>query len=112
MNRFLWLAAIVGMLAACGSAPLQDPPAASAAASLPVSGLPADAGPLPAPILRARSRWEPVRWSELPGLEQDNLHEAWNAWVKSCERPAPPFNALCPQVRRLSLASALEQRRW
>ncbi|MEO7549118.1 MAG: MltA domain-containing protein [Ramlibacter sp.] len=112
MNRFLWLAAIVGMLSGCGSVPLQELPPAAPTASPPVYGTPADTGPLPPALLQPRSRWQPVRWSELPGLAEDSLHEAWNAWVRSCERPAPAFAALCPQVRRLSIASALEQRSW
>jgi membrane-bound lytic murein transglycosylase A len=106
------MAAIVGMLSACGSAPLQEAPPATVPGAAPSAALPADAAPLPPVLLQARSRWQPVRWSELPGLADDNLYEAWNAWVKSCERPGPAFAALCPQVRRLSLASALEQRSW
>ena len=51
-------------------------------------------------------------WSELPGFETDALHEAWNAWLRSCERPAPAFVPLCGDVRRLSIASEAEQRAW
>ncbi len=102
------------MLAACGSAP--PLPAESFPVSLPIpatsASLPEDAAPLPPPITTARSRWTPVRWSELPGFDEDALHEAWNAWLRSCERPAAPWTALCPQVRRLSIASAQEQRAW
>jgi membrane-bound lytic murein transglycosylase A len=64
------------------------------------------------PLPRGKSRWQPVSWSELPGFNEDALHEAWNAWLKSCERPAAAFGALCPQVRQLSIASADEQRAW
>ena len=53
-----------------------------------------------------------MRWSELPGFADDALHEAWNAWLKSCERPGPAFAPLCPEVRRLSIASPDEQREW
>jgi membrane-bound lytic murein transglycosylase A len=74
--------------------------------------VPADTGPLPPPILQAKSRWQPVRWAELPGFGSDALYEAWNAWLKSCERPAPAFGALCPEVRRLSIASPEEQLGW
>ena len=100
------------MLGGCGSVPL--PPADEAAPARP-SGVPldpADTGPLPAPLAQGKSRWLPVRWAELPGFGEDALHEAWNAWLKSCERPAPPFSALCPEVRRLSIGSADEQRGW
>ncbi|MCZ4313427.1 MltA domain-containing protein [Comamonadaceae bacterium G21597-S1] len=117
---------IVEMLVACAT-PLPDPAApvtpsrtAAVPSSMPaVSPLP----PLSAPIAddvaelppvrqQARSRWIPVRWAELPGWSEDALHEAWNAWLKSCERPGPVFAALCPDVRLLSLASREQQQRW
>lgn len=71
-----------------------------------------DTAPLPGVLQQARSRWIPVRWAELPGFADDALHEAWNAWIKSCERPGAAFAALCPEVRLLVLASSAEQRRW
>ncbi|HSV34036.1 MAG TPA: MltA domain-containing protein [Ramlibacter sp.] len=111
MSRFLGVVLIVGTLAGCGSVPL--PPAdevARPAATVP--GLPGDIGPLPPAIVQVKSRWQPVRWAEVPGFADDALHEAWNAWLKSCERPAAPLAALCPEVRRLSIGSAAEQRAW
>jgi membrane-bound lytic murein transglycosylase A len=48
----------------------------------------------------------------LPGLEEDTLYEAWNAWIKSCERPNSALAGLCSDVRRLSIASPAEQRDW
>jgi membrane-bound lytic murein transglycosylase A len=54
----------------------------------------------------------PVRWAELPGLADDPLFDAWNAWLKSCERPGPVFGPLCGDIRRLSIGSAQEQRAW
>src|SRR6185369_966624 len=111
MSRSLWNAAIVGMLAGCASVPLPRsdevparPPAAPHA--------PADTAPLPAPLLQGKSRWQPVPWSELPGFGEDALHEAWNAWLKSCERPGAAFAAMCPEVRRLSIGSGEDQRAW
>ena len=115
------MAAIVGTLAGCGSVPLPpEPPAPSpasapAVASLPFASsgaLPDDTAPLPPPLLQGASRWRAVRWSELNGFADDALHEAWNAWLKSCERPGPVFASLCPDVRRLSIASADDQREW
>jgi membrane-bound lytic murein transglycosylase A len=72
---------------------------------------PADGPSLP-PRTQGKSRWVPVDWSELPGFGSDTLFEAWNAWLKSCERPGPAFAPLCGEVRRLSIASADEQRAW
>jgi membrane-bound lytic murein transglycosylase A len=73
---------------------------------------PGDLGPLPPAIVQGKSRWQPTRWSELPGFAEDAIHEAWNAWLKSCERPGPAFAPLCGEVRRLSIATPAEQREW
>ena len=63
-------------------------------------------------MVQGKSRWVPVRWAELPGFEDDALYEAWNAWLKNCERPGPTFAPLCTDARRLSIASGEEQRAW
>lgn len=123
LQHALWhgaSAVIVGMLAACAGPPLRE--AAPVAVPSPAGGtprpadtagaLPDDTGPLPGVLQQGKSRWVPVRWTELPGFAQDPLHEAWNAWVKSCERPGPAFAALCGEVRRLSIGSGAEQRAW
>jgi membrane-bound lytic murein transglycosylase A len=119
MNRFLltllW-AVILGMLSACGSAPrvpvLTRP--AERTLELPVDQpvLATDAPLLAAPITQAKSRWTPVPWTDLPGFGEDTLFEAWNAWLKSCERPGATFAPLCADVRRLSIGSAQEQQAW
>jgi membrane-bound lytic murein transglycosylase A len=118
MSRVLWIAAIVGTLAACASVPLppMQParvPSAPAPAPAPATlTAPDDGAPLPPALVHGKSRWQPVRWSELPGFGSDALHEAWNAWIRSCERPPQPLAALCPEVRRLSIGTADEQRAW
>jgi membrane-bound lytic murein transglycosylase A len=115
MNRFLWIAAIVGTVAGCASTPPPStplPPPADDAAAPPAPALALDTASLPAPLLQGRARWVPVRWAELPGFSGDALHEAWNAWLKSCERPGPVFGPLCPEVRQLSIATVEEQRAW
>lgn len=101
------------MLAACASAPAPSPPSLPAVAlALARADVSADNAPLPNPILRANSRWTPVRWAELPGFADDALYQAWNAWLKSCERPGPVFAPLCAEVRRLSIGDAEAQRAW
>ena len=105
------------MLASCATKPTPPPPGVPptlppAETPLPPPGDTADSPPIGPAVLRARSRWVPVRWADLPGLEQDNTTEAWNAWIKSCERPGPTFAPLCSEVRRLSLATPEEQRGW
>ncbi len=102
--------------AGCASLPLpsdEPPPArAPAPAPSPAARLPADEVPLGPALVRGNARWQPVRWSELPGVADDALNEAWNAWLRNCERPQPVTGALCPEVRRLVLASPEEQRDW
>lgn len=120
MNRLLSTVVsglIVGMLAACGSSPPPRPassvPAASSAPATSVAPDRRDRGAsLPGPILQSKSRWTAVHWAELPGFEEDALFEAWNAWLKSCERPGPVFAPLCAEVRRLSIGDAAQQRAW
>ena len=117
MNQFSrWKSAtILGMqavafavlLAACGTTPLPpEMPERSAPSQ------PGDDGPLPPALTQGKSRWVPVRWRELPGVESDALHEAWNAWIRSCERPPATWAPLCPQVRRLAIGTREEQRAW
>jgi membrane-bound lytic murein transglycosylase A len=101
-----WWLAILGTLAGCSSAPPLDEPAGTGEMAA------RHAGPLPPPINQAKSRWVAVPWSELPGLEQDALQEAWPAWLRSCERKHPVWTALCPEVRELASASATAQREW
>lgn len=114
--RFLGAAVVAGVLTSCAvkSPPRPAAPPASPATepALPPPGPVADGAPIGPAIERGRSRWVPVRWADLPGFEQDNTTEAWNAWIKSCERPGATFGRLCSEVRRLSLASADEQRHW
>jgi membrane-bound lytic murein transglycosylase A len=115
MFRILVVAAIVGMLAGCAAPPRQTavPAAPAAAPALPAAGEVADDNaPLPPARLLGKSRWEPVRWSQLPGFGADAMYEAWNAWIRNCERPSPALAALCPDVRQLAIASPEEQRAW
>lgn len=107
------MALIVGTLVACSSGPSLSP---GSSRDGPQTGFPTgdvvDTAPLGPPSYRPKSRWLPVRWAELPGLQQDALHEAWNAWLRSCERPPVQLAGLCQDVRRLSIASVEEQRHW
>ena len=94
---------IVGITAACAQVPqmAQVSPVESSAATA-----------LPPAISQARSRWQPVPWSELPGLNDDPLFEAWNAWLKSCEKPLPVFVSVCSEARRMSIADNAQQLEW
>ena len=63
-------------------------------------------------MVREQSRWIPVPWSELPGLNTDAINEAWPAWLQSCQKPGPTWKALCPEIARLANAPIEQQRRW
>jgi membrane-bound lytic murein transglycosylase A len=103
------------LLAGCSGVPLEPertaPPLPSTAPSAPPIA-PAEALPIGPPIARGNALWVPVPWSDVPGLGSDALDDAWNAWLRSCERPQPVIGALCPEVRRLVLGGADEQRIW
>jgi len=105
------------LLLGCATPPLPSPADSGAETALvkpPATSplvLPDTVATVPA-LVRGNSRWQPVAWTELPGFDRDTLFEAWNAWLKSCERPGPVFAALCPEVRRLSIGTEAEQRQW
>ena len=40
------------------------------------------------------------------------MHEAWEALLVNCQRPSQAFAPLCPELRRLSIADASDQRNW
>ena len=110
-SRMTLIIAMAALLVSCASPPPPSP--AYPGASEPTASSRPDAtDPLPAPRLQGKSRWVAVRWAELPGFEEDALFEAWNAWIKSCERPGAAFAPLCPEIRVLSLSSAAQQRDW
>lgn len=100
--------AVLGLLAVLGvSANAQAPQVAAPT----LEASPGEPAP-PLPLVRAKSRWVPVQWGALPGLNDDALHEAWNAWIRSCEKPNAAFAPLCNELRRMSLASQGEQLGW
>jgi len=109
-------AAALALLGACSSVPLMTPGTGAhqgAPVAAPTATLPETTSAATGPVLLQRnSRWVPVPWSDLPGFDTDALYEAWNAWIKSCERPDPVFAPLCPEVRRLSIGDAETQRAW
>lgn len=111
---------VTALLSACASAPMPAQPVPqaanpgqSASPALPVGELSVPLSKdLPRSRLQAKSRWVAVAWTDLPGFERDDLHQAWGAWLHSCERPPAVFAPLCPAVRRLSISDASEQRAW
>ncbi len=59
-----------------------------------------------------KSRWLAVDFDQLPGFGADDWSVFWAAWAKSCARPPANLVALCPELRRLSLADLDLQRAW
>jgi len=105
---------IVGSLLACSSRPPPKPaqtPPPPAQLAPPTSAQPPSALPF-TPTVPTKSRWVRAQWHEIPGLYDDALVDAWDAWLRGCERPSTAFADLCPQVRLLSMGSAQEQRAW
>lgn len=104
-----WIA-ILGSLAGCAS---DLPPETSAPAPVESrSTSPGDAAQPPAVLLRERSRWVAVAWSELPGWDGDALRDAWGALQRGCERPAAAWSALCAQARGFTPGDEAAARAW
>jgi membrane-bound lytic murein transglycosylase A len=108
LPRWGRVAAILGVLAACSSAP---PPV-----SVPPPAGPAGQGAAPEPpasrLARGRSRWVPVAFSELPGWDADRTSELWPALRRGCARPEPDWAAFCQQTAQLGDAGDAVLRGW
>ncbi len=101
-------AAILGLLAACSSAPQRMPApiearptetSASAPLARPAPDAPDMAGLAAPPSVHARSRWVPAQWSDLPGWDSDRSAELWVAFQRGCARPQPAWAATCAHAR-------------
>ena len=109
-------------LVGCGTPPPRgviDTPPPPLAPAPPRAAAPVGAGGAlagmpgtPSPNQPGRSRWVAVPWTDLPGWNDDDLQDAWNAWLQNCARPGPLLAPLCQQARALSLASDDERRLW
>lgn len=100
--RALPPAAILGalLLAGCASPPLPpQPPPTPADKPVVVATNPLVVPMVNATIVRARARWVPVDWTELPAWEADRVSELWPALLRGCDRPAFDWVALCTQAR-------------
>ena len=101
-----------GVIDASPPAPAAAPRPAPGAGAVGATGALAGMPGTPSPTQPGRSRWVPVSWSDLPGWNDDDLQDAWNAWLQNCARPGPLLAPLCQQARALSLASDDERRLW
>jgi membrane-bound lytic murein transglycosylase A len=120
-----WIQALVAItlvvtLVGCGStrrAPINDYgrpyPAVRVPADAPrTSGSLAGTPGTPSPQQSYRSRWVAASWNDVPGWQDDQLQDAWNAWLQNCVRPGPLFAPLCKDVRQLMLGSDDDRRLW
>jgi membrane-bound lytic murein transglycosylase A len=98
--RRISAAAILGSVIGCGTPPQAPTPAPPAAATAP---------PLPQ---TTASRWVAVGFDQLPGWAADRSTEVWPALLKSCERAAPGWAALCADARRAPAMDDAATRQW
>jgi membrane-bound lytic murein transglycosylase A len=63
-------------------------------------------------VVRGKARWVAARFSDLPGWERDRLAEWWTALLRSCERPAPGWSALCAEALLRPPADDEATRAW
>ena len=71
-----------------------------------------DEPPVGNTIQREKSRWVPVPWSSLPGVAQDQVGQAWGAWLLSCQKPGPIFASVCAEAQQLANASDNDKHNW
>ena len=68
--------------------------------------------PQPSTQIQASSRWEPQRWSALPGISREGLLGVWPAWQSVCSHPSQGRTAACQQVHSLQKRSEDERLTW
>ena len=119
-TRALVVASLVAVLVGCSTtrrAPVSEQVRTYPAARAPTDGPRASGGlagtpGTPSPQQSYRSRWVATSWSDVPGWQDDQLQDAWNAWLQNCVRPGPLFVPLCKDVRQLMLGSDDDRRLW
>lgn len=92
------IAAVVGgLLASCATPPPHEPHVQDEARAPTSPATP----PGPAEVmLRAKSRWVPASFEDLPGWATDRTLELWPAFVRGCDKPAPGWEAVCAEALR------------
>jgi membrane-bound lytic murein transglycosylase A len=110
------LAVAVGaaLIASCATPPPYEGPAPVESRSPSGPATPAPATPLPGgTLLRAKARWVPVEFAELPGWGADRTQELWPAFVRGCDKPAPGWESVCAAAVRAPVPrSDGEARAW
>ena len=101
----------MGLLISCAS-PQKHTVIEAPTAATPSTASSSSTSNAPAAISQSKSRWVKSNWSDLPGVENDNLNEAWAAWLQSCSRSAVAASPLCQTLKRLDGQSVAHQRTW
>jgi membrane-bound lytic murein transglycosylase A len=70
--RSVFAIGIAGVLAACSTPPTKGPEYRSSASA-------------PSSYSSLIASFRSVSWQDLPGWQEDDLTQAWSAWLKSCD---------------------------
>jgi membrane-bound lytic murein transglycosylase A len=110
----LWPALILGVLTACSTPPRESPvPVEDKPPTVTVVPPAAGASTVPgAAIVRAKARWVPVGWTDLPGWDTDRTSDILPALLRGCERPAPEWARTCAEARKLPASGDAAVRAW
>ena len=92
------MAAILGVLAGCSTAPPTPTPPPRAEA--------------PAPPQPGASRWVAVGFDQLPGWQADRSTELWPALLRNCDRAPPAWVTLCAEARLTAPGDDAATRQW
>jgi len=103
------VAAILGIAVGCTE---PAPPPASPPPAPPTQVALATPPAAPLPIVRARARWVPVSWSELPGFVDDRTRDLWPALLAGCVKPADGWASVCSLARALPPADDAQAREF
>lgn len=93
-------------------APSSLPPPVLSIPTIPAKPAPSVTEAPPSAAPDKRSRFVPVEWRDLPGWDKESMPDVWSVLLGNCERASGLMTNLCPQVRRLTLASDEEQKQW
>jgi len=110
------VAAILGIAAGCAvpaqpdTPPATPVPAATPAAAAAIAPALAAAARAPTTMVRARARWVPALWSDLPGWSDDRTRELWPALLAGCVKPADGWAGVCKLAQALQPADDTQAR--
>lgn len=101
---------LVGILGVAAGCAVPAPPAEAPSTATPEITSVAATLRAPTTLTRARSRWVPVGWSELPGWSDDRTRELWPALLAGCAKPVDGWAGVCKLARALQPADDAQAR--